>query len=187
MTDLAPAETPADVTDPLWHAVAGAEREVPTFALVSDLPDALRMLGALQAAADRLGAVIAQCERDLLDRGADTCALDDGTTAKREAGSLSYEWAEPRDVAKALAPDLIARLGSDAWDLLDRIIPALPRSVQWKAAEVNRYALADELRTSKRSRSRLKVAMPADPGPAAPATVCDLCLPGDPCKAHAGR
>ena len=146
----------------LAAAVDRIQRHVPPVVESGDLADALVQLGQLQRIAGELADVLAYAELALLQRGATSEALPDGTVVKREAGSVNRKWRGSRDVIKAIAPDLLGQLGLPGWALVDRLEAALPASVQWKLAGVRPYADPDELvESATRSRTRLKVTLPA--------------------------
>lgn len=172
-TDTAAAEldvpTDADaVGDQLADVVAATVAAVPDVALLADLPDALRLLGRLQLAHKRLGGLIADTERELLDRAGDKAEAVElvGWSVAAELGSLSYEWVPVREVLKATMPDLIGLDPEIAYRTIDRVEAMLPAAVKWSRPGVGAYANPDELCASKRSRPRLKVepaAAPAEP------------------------
>lgn len=148
---------PGAVVERFRAAVDHLDADVSDLADAAELADLLRLLGQLQQLAGRVADVVAYAEHVALQRGARTATLPDGTRVEREPGRWSYTWDSPHRVITAVAPDLLGPLGDAGMALVNRLAEVLPKSVAWKSAEVNRYALASELRTGEKGRDRLKV------------------------------
>lgn len=152
------SRTAADFAD----ALDVLDTDVSRLAESAELADLLRLLGQLQTFAGRLADVVAYAEHVALQSGARSGTLDDGTRVERVPGRWTYTWDGHHTVIGACAPELLAELdragaGDLAGRLVDRIAAMLPAGVKWKSGEVNRYALASELRTGEKGRDTLKV------------------------------